>query len=34
MRNRFVGFVPWFIYWVVASPSTWECATLGASWRR
>jgi hypothetical protein len=30
MRNPFVGFVPWIIFWVVASPSTWEWATLGA----
>jgi hypothetical protein len=30
MHNPFVGFVPWIIFWVVASPSTWEWATLGA----
>ena len=30
MNNPFVGFVPWIIFWVVASPSTWEYATLGA----
>lgn len=30
MNNPFVGFVPWIIFWVVASPSTWEWATLGA----
>ena len=30
MKNPFVGFVPWIIFWVVASPSTWEWATLGA----
>jgi hypothetical protein len=28
--NPFIGFVPWIIFWVVASPSTWEWATLGA----
>ena len=30
MNNPFVGFVPWIIFWVVAAPSTWEYATLGA----
>lgn len=30
MNNPFVGFIPWIIFWVVASPSTWEWATLGA----
>lgn len=30
MNNPFVGFVPWIIFWVVAGPSTWEYATLGA----
>jgi hypothetical protein len=30
MNNPFVGFVPWIIFWVVSSPSTWEWATLGA----
>jgi hypothetical protein len=30
MSNPFVGFVPWIIFWVVSSPSTWEWATLGA----
>jgi hypothetical protein len=30
MNNPFVGFAPWIIFWVVASPSTWEWATLGA----
>jgi hypothetical protein len=30
MNNPFVGFTPWIIFWVVASPSTWEWATLGA----
>jgi len=30
VNNPFVGFVPWIIFWVVASPSTWEWATLGA----
>ncbi len=30
MNNPFVGFAPWIIFWVVASPSTWEYATLGA----
>ena len=30
MNNPFVGFVPWIIFWVVASPSSWEWATLGA----
>jgi hypothetical protein len=30
MNNPFVGFAPWIIFWVVAAPSTWEYATLGA----
>jgi hypothetical protein len=30
LNNPFVGFVPWIIFWVVSSPSTWEWATLGA----
>ena len=30
MNNPFVGFVPWIIFWVVASPSTWEYACGGA----
>jgi hypothetical protein len=30
VNNPFVGFVPWIIFWVVASPSSWEYATLGA----
>jgi hypothetical protein len=30
MKNPFAGFVPWIIFWVVAGPSTWEWATLGA----
>jgi uncharacterized membrane protein len=30
LNNPFVGFVPWIIFWVVAAPSTWEYATLGA----
>jgi hypothetical protein len=30
MTNPFVGFAPWIIFWVVAAPSTWEYATLGA----
>jgi hypothetical protein len=30
VNNPFVGFVPWIIFWVVSSPSTWEWATLGA----
>ena len=30
MNNPFVGFAPWIIFWVVAGPSTWEYATLGA----
>jgi intracellular septation protein A len=30
LNSPFVGFVPWIIFWVVASPSTWEYATLGA----
>jgi hypothetical protein len=30
VNNPFVGFVPWIIFWVVAGPSTWEYATLGA----
>ncbi len=29
MKNPFVGFVPWLIFWVVASPSTWEYAASG-----
>lgn len=28
--NAFIGFVPWIIFWVVASPSTWEWAALAA----
>lgn len=30
MNNPFVSFVPWIIFWVVSSPSSWEYATLGA----
>jgi hypothetical protein len=30
VNNPFVGFAPWIIFWVVASPSSWEWATLGA----
>jgi hypothetical protein len=30
VNNPFVGFIPWIIFWVVSSPSTWEWATLGA----
>jgi hypothetical protein len=30
LNNPFVGFAPWIIFWVVAAPSTWEYATLGA----
>lgn len=30
MKNPFVGFAPWIIFWVVASPSTWEWAALSA----
>jgi hypothetical protein len=30
VSNPFVGFAPWIIFWVVAAPSTWEYATLGA----
>ena len=29
--NAFVGFIPWIIFWVLAGPSTWEWATLGAT---
>ena len=28
--NSFRGFVPWIIFWVVSSPSTWEYASGGA----
>jgi hypothetical protein len=28
--NGFVGFVPWIIFWVVSSPSTWGFAAGGA----
>jgi hypothetical protein len=28
--NGFVGFVPWVIFWVVSSPSTWGYAAGGA----
>jgi intracellular septation protein A len=28
--NGFVGFVPWIIFWVVSSPSTWGYAAGGA----
>jgi len=30
MSSPFAGFAPWIIFWVVAGPSTWEYATLGA----
>jgi hypothetical protein len=30
MSNPFVGFAPWIVFWVVASPSSWEWAALGA----
>lgn len=25
-----VGFIPWILFWVIASPSTWETATIAA----
>jgi hypothetical protein len=25
-----VGFIPWIVFWVIASPSTWETATIAA----
>src|SRR4051794_1509329 len=28
--RSFLGFVPWIIFWVVCSPSTWEFAAGGA----
>ncbi len=30
MSNPLVGFAPWIVFWVVASPSSWEWAALGA----
>jgi len=30
VSNPFVGFVPWIIFWVFASPASWEYAALAA----
>ena len=30
LNNPFVGFVPWIIFWVFASPASWEYAALAA----